>query len=210
MPCEPGGVPAQDPARIKALNIDWMCPILDWIKPDNITACENAALPMWLYTSLEPHAQYNNFRIDNLLWQSRFLFWQVAQLRFSGFLYYSLNAWGHTNQTHVPIDSDAMTSPFISPRDWNPVHEGRADDVGDGILVWAGKDGPLASTRLHNVRDGLEDHAYFELLRAAKGDAAVQAVLATVSDFENMQNYSHNLTAIMALRESVAEQIEGA
>ena len=86
VPCEPGGVPAQDPARIKRLNIDWMCPILDWIQLDNITACEDAGLPMWLYTSLEPHAQYNNFRIDNLLWQSRFLFWQVAQLRFTGFL----------------------------------------------------------------------------------------------------------------------------
>ena len=122
--------------------------------------------------------------------------------------YYALAAWGHTNQSHVPIDSAAAAGPFISPRDWNPVHEGRADDVGDGILVWAGKEGPLASTRLHNVRDGIEDHGYFALLRAANGDAAAQAVLARVSDVENMQNYTRNLTAIMAAREMVGEAIE--
>ena len=39
-------------------------------------------------------------------------------------------------------------------------------------------------------------------------DAAVQAALATVSDFNNMQNYSHSLDAIMALRETVAAEIE--
>ena len=49
--------------------------------------------------SLEPHAQYNNFRIDNLLWQSRFLFWQVAQLRFSGFLYYARRTFAERSRT---------------------------------------------------------------------------------------------------------------
>ena len=42
------GVPVQDPVQIKRRNIDLMCPILDWIKPDNVTACEEAGLNMWM------------------------------------------------------------------------------------------------------------------------------------------------------------------
>ena len=54
--CQNGttGLPVQDPAQIKARNIDYMCPVLDWIKPENVTACEEAGLKMWMYTSLEP------------------------------------------------------------------------------------------------------------------------------------------------------------
>ena len=40
-------MPVQDPVQIKRRNIDYMCPILDWVKPENITACEEAGLKMW-------------------------------------------------------------------------------------------------------------------------------------------------------------------
>ena len=65
-----------------------MCPILDWVKPQNITACEEAGLKMWMYTSLEPWKQFLNLRVDNMLWEPRLLFWQMAQMKLTGFLYW--------------------------------------------------------------------------------------------------------------------------
>lgn len=57
------GLPVQDPMQIKRRNVDYMCPILDWVKPANITACEDAGLKMWMYTSLEPWKNFLNFRV---------------------------------------------------------------------------------------------------------------------------------------------------
>eukprot|EP01043_Picozoa_sp_COSAG02_P082184 COSAG02_NODE_20466_length_830_cov_1.406293_2_plen_111_part_01 len=111
-----------------------MCPILDWINPENISACEDDGLKMWMYTSLEPWKQYCNFRLDNLLHESRLLFWQIAQLRLTGFLYWNLNAWeGHadpSNNTasYQPIDTATITSPYIDPGSWTP-WQTHANDV---------------------------------------------------------------------------------
>lgn len=49
VPCSSkDSTPVQDPAQIKRRNVDYMCPILDWVQPDNMTACEQAGLDMWL------------------------------------------------------------------------------------------------------------------------------------------------------------------
>jgi hypothetical protein len=86
VPCAGGGVPVQDPAQIRRRNIDFMTPILDWIRPDNFTACVASGLPMWFYTSLEPYGTFCNLRVDNLLHEGRLLFWQAAQIGATGFL----------------------------------------------------------------------------------------------------------------------------
>ena len=48
---------------------------------------------------------------------------------------------------------------------------------GEGMLFYpgedAGIDGPIASIRLKNLRDGMEDYEYFTLLEKAKGKEAV-------------------------------------
>lgn len=62
-----------------------MCPILDWVQPSNMTECEDSGLEMWMYTSLEPFGKYANLRLDNNLFEPRLLFWQVAQLRLTGY-----------------------------------------------------------------------------------------------------------------------------
>eukprot|EP01045_Picozoa_sp_COSAG04_P024906 COSAG04_NODE_3185_length_3078_cov_2.279624_1_plen_306_part_10 len=46
--------PVQDPVQIRRRHIDFFCPILDWVNPQNFTACEAAGLQMWSYVSLEP------------------------------------------------------------------------------------------------------------------------------------------------------------
>ena len=213
------GVPVQDAARIKALNVDLMCPILDWLKPDNVSDCVDKGLEMWMYTSLEPRQPFLNFRLDNSLWQSRLLFWQSAQLRMTGFLYWGLNYWYHPSvgaPTHAPIDTDAMAGPFVPHSAWDLVYTlgGKPDpnNVGDGQLTYAGSGGtPLASTRLHAVRDGLEDFGYLELLRAVGGDAAVAKATAGLVDPADLTVHiagtEKDLARMMARRTTVAEAI---
>jgi len=152
------GQPVQDPTQIKRRHVDYMCPILDWVQPANVTACEAAGLQMWMYTSLEPWGTFCNLRLDNPLHEPRLLFWQTAQLRLSGFLYWDLNAWENTSVTHTLINGTALSSPYIDPRDWTPMQTEGSRDVGDGKLTYAGIDGPVASIRLHAVRDGIEDY----------------------------------------------------
>ncbi len=185
--CPPSWVPDQDPAAIRKLNIDYMCPILDWIRPDNISTCEAAGLPMWMYTSLEPAGHYCNLRLDNLLFEARLLFWQIAQLRLVGFLYWGLNVWPPT-QTSRPIDLGQLKSPFIDPHQWSPMSQaGTANDVGDGRLLYAAVHGPLTSIRLLNIRDGLEDHEYMTQYERIAGTAALQQLLAPFSDHTDPQ-----------------------
>jgi hypothetical protein len=55
------------------------------------------------------------------------------------------------------------------------VTQTHTNDVGDGQLTYAGVGGqPIASIRLHAIRDGVEDFGYLDLLRKKRGDAAVQ------------------------------------
>lgn len=154
--------------------------------------------------------------MDNLLWEARLLFWQMAQMKLTGFLYWNLNAWhartdpsGNT-ASHQPLDVMAMGSPYVPAAQWTP-WQSRPNDVGDGQLTLAGKAGPIATIRLHAVRDGVEDFGYFALLRQKNGEAAVQNAIRTMSTPGNLQEHiggsKTELEAMMAQREAVAAMI---
>ena len=148
----------------------------------------------------------------------------MAQLRLTGFLYWDLNAWenrvtkgGFTAPlSHTPIDGASLTSPFIDPGAWQP-WQSQPHDVGDGKLTYAGKDGPIGSIRLHAIRDGIEDFGYLALLKAKKGDAAVQQLLAKISDPSNLQKHigldaatrGADLKLLMAQRREIAKVLSG-
>lgn len=148
--------------------------------------------------------------MDNLLHEPRLLFWQASQLNITGFLYWGVNVW-HTGPTHTPIDGTALESPYISPTEWNPMQSQGAQDVGDGVLMYAGVDGPLSTIRLHAVRDGIEDFGYLALLRAKQGDAAVQEFIAKLSSRANLETHiggtASELKLMLAQRHAIAVAI---
>ena len=129
------------------------------------------------------------------------------------FLYWDLNAWENTKVSHKLIDGAKLTSPYISPDDWTPMQAEGPIDVGDGKLVYGGTDGPIGSIRLAAVRDGIEDFGYLALLKEAKGDAAVQDVIAKVATPGNLQQHiggsPEELKLFMSQRASVAEVLQG-
>ena len=130
----------------------------------------------------------------------------------------NLNAWeGHADPSgntasYKPLDVAAMSSPYVPPAQWTP-WQTRTNDVGDGQLTLAGKAGPIATIRLHAVRDGIEDFGYFALLRQKKGEAAVQDAIKKMATPGNLQEHiagsKTELEAMMAEREAVAALIAG-
>ncbi|MFI5729499.1 glycoside hydrolase domain-containing protein [Kribbella sp. NPDC051587] len=80
-----------------------------------------------------------------------------------GVLYYNLNRWYATDAPHKPMTDGIYSS-------WNPAT--LRETAGDGSVYYPGKDGPLGSQRLANMRDGLEDYNLLQELkrRAAKPD----------------------------------------
>jgi hypothetical protein len=54
---------------------------------------------------------------------------------------------------------------------------------GEFVLVYPGRSGPIASARLEQIRDGIEDWDIFDLVRRKRGPAAVRRILARAGLF---------------------------
>lgn len=74
-----------------------------------------------------------------------------------GVLYYAVNHWGTGTRTDQPLVDDGIYSA------WDPATFGKT--AGDGSLFYPGPDGPMASIRLQNFRDGMEDYNLLSELR---------------------------------------------
>jgi hypothetical protein len=102
---------------------------------------------IWFYTCCIPGGFYMNRLLDMPLLRTRFLHWGNFKYNIEGFLHWGLNHWGN-NQ-----DPYEETCPFNGPTNHLP--------AGDSHNVYPGKDEPLISMRLEQMRAGAED---FELL----------------------------------------------
>jgi hypothetical protein len=76
------------------------------------------------------------------------------KMNVDGFLYYNIARWVNRG----PMDDGILSN-------WDPRTYPTAN--GDGSLFYPGADGPLASQRMHNFRDGLEDYNLLNVLEAS-------------------------------------------
>ncbi|MGI5817748.1 MAG: glycoside hydrolase domain-containing protein [Armatimonadota bacterium] len=119
-----------------------------------------------------------------------------------GFLYYRVAGWTSNDS---PITGGPIT-------DWNPVYRDNLPD-GDGQLICAGPNGPLSTVRLENIRDGIEDYEYWQVLdqRVAAGGAPAAARAAQEVPNELLTSihlYSEDPEILEAVRLGVARAIE--
>ncbi|HZQ65128.1 MAG TPA: hypothetical protein VFA66_07880 [Gaiellaceae bacterium] len=63
----------------------------------------------------------------------------------------------------------------------NPFDALAAD--GEFVLLYPGRNGPIASARLEQIRDGIEDWDVFDVVRRKRGAGAVRAILADAGLF---------------------------
>lgn len=138
--------------------IDIWVPLTDWYDLDAARRLRAEGKKMWWYVCISPHHPYANWFIEYPAIEARLLTGAMSyKYQTDGFLYYQMCMWGKNKK---PVTSGPYT-------DWDPVsfvNRAGRDANGDGSLICPGPDGPLATIRLANIRDGLEDYEYLYLL----------------------------------------------
>ena len=89
--------------------------------------------------------------------------------KIDGYLYWSTTGyWKLYNEVMPPLRRyDPINPASGTLTDWTPGY------YGVGELVFPGIDGPIASLRLANFRDGIEDYEYLWMLADKVGDIEV-------------------------------------
>jgi hypothetical protein len=92
----------------------------------------------------------------------------IWKYRHDGFLYYSSALWLADEQAkdlwlRTPMSGAPVTN-------WNGRSFGKYN--GDGVLIYPGEKGPIATLRLKQIRDGIEDYWYFVMLQRALNNSA--------------------------------------
>jgi len=153
---------------------------------------------IWWYICIGPRHPYANWFVEWPAIEGRLLMGAMtARYEPGGFLYYAVNRW--------PLNKKVITD---GPRtDWNPASY--KINNGDGSIMCAGPNGPLATIRLENIRDGIEDYEYYLLLRdllKARGlGPQTGAVPAQV--VEDLSHFTYDPAVVLAERQRVANMI---
>lgn len=133
--------------------MDSFCPLTPKFDAEKAAKARAAGKQVWWYICCGPHHPHANMFIEYPAIEGRILMGAMtAKYRPDGFLYYQISIWN----SQKPITRGPFTD--WDPRSWTTYH-------GDGSWTCVGPDGtPLATIRLENFRDGLEDFAYVRLL----------------------------------------------
>lgn len=189
--------------------VDIWCPLFSFIDPDAVNKKITGGDEVWSYTALSQRApsysaQYEQVKdydppywaIDQPLTSYRVPTWINLQYDISGYLYWTTDY------------SDRSVAGVMDP--WFlPIYAASGKHfAGEGYLIYPGKpcgiNGPIASIRLKNVRDGMEDYEYFNILIALEGRDAVKKITSGI-----VPNWWAKPTAadFQETREAIANEI---
>jgi hypothetical protein len=195
-------------------NVDIFCPVISRHKGPQLAQARAAGRKVWWYICCDPPCPWPNAFIECPPVELRSIMGAMTQkFKPDGFLYYATLIWNSDR----PIEKGPFT-------DWEPRSYGNFH--GDG--QWACCGGPdllpLATIRLENFRDGLEDLWYARILEkrlnarvARRGSAAdgdgwcrrARAALAVPQQVVKwMSNFSYDPAVLSAWRDEMADLIE--
>ena len=195
----------QDPAWPSLEDsIDIWCPLFGFVDEPSTKRLQANGSHVWSYTALTQtappyHPDYENVKadlppfweIDFPVTSYRIAPWLNRRYGITGLLYWSIVYYGSP-------DRDPWQDPGFRVR-WN----------GEGALFYpgnpAGIDGPVASIRLKNLRDGMEDYEYFALLEQRGGGDAVEAIVREA--VPTWGTWKQDPEILPSLRERLAEEI---
>ncbi len=146
---------------------------IDWA-----TNCYGEDYELWTYTAMDPDPPYPTYHIEDALISSRLLGWMMYNYDIIGNLY-----WNTTLYTY----SDGYTTNGQIQDYYNTaLRFWRAN--GDGYLMYPGRPygiyGPVASNRLHSIRDANEDYDLLYALENAYKQRGVSG-----DDFNSILKY---------------------
>lgn len=144
-----------------------------------------AGKQQWWYHCIEPSGtQYLNTFIERPLLMARLLFWLAGAHEVGGWLYYSTLMWHRYPTTSSPITRESGTARTnFDPANyiWLPRTDIFAN--GDGNFVYPGPAGPVASVRLMNLRDGLEDIELLRMLSLSEANQLVEPLVRSPTNY---------------------------
>ena len=153
--------------------------------------------------------------IEHPLIRGRLIPWQSLKVGADGFLFWCINRFvGNDKPVFDPEQPKIRT-------DWNPALDGGYENS-TAMYIYPGRDGPVSSLRLENLRDGMEDYELLvlarDLLAAAElegGDAAgikgLRAATTLPDDFvKDHVLYSQDPTVLERQRRMLIKALEAA
>ncbi|HEX8041560.1 MAG TPA: glycoside hydrolase domain-containing protein [Chryseosolibacter sp.] len=165
--------------------VDIWCPLFSFIDPDKINEKIARGDEVWSYTALAQRApsyspKYQEvsgydppyWAIDQPLTAYRMPAWIDRQYDINGYLYWTTDY------------SDRSVTGVMDP--WFlPIYAASGKHFsGEGYLMYPGKpcgiNGPVASLRLKNVRDGMEDYEYFAILEQLSSREQVKNLVSSI------------------------------
>jgi hypothetical protein len=196
---------SQDPAwgPIDAA-VDIWCPLFAFIDEPSVKRVQAEGDAVWSYTALcqkapPYHPDYKRVKgEDPPYWQIDFppLSYRIApwlnrRYGVTGLLYWATTYWGGPDRN--PWDDPGF----------------RVNFNGEGALFYPGQDagieGPIASIRLKNLRDGMEDYEYFVLLEKRGGREAVEEIVRQA--VPTWGTWNQDPARLSELRERLASEI---
>jgi len=184
--------------------VDIWCPLFGFLHEPSIKRVQNAGDEVWSYTALcqkapSYHPEYEEvksedppyWQIDFPVLSYRIAPWLNRRYGVTGLLYWAAVYWSSPQRN--PWDSPGFRIRFN----------------GEGALFYPGEDagieGPVASIRLKNLRDGMEDYEYFALLDKRRCSAVVDEIIrSAVPTWGTWNQDPHRL---LELRKALAMEI---
>ena len=140
---------------------------------------------IWWYICCSPEIPYANFFGNYQGVVQRDVLWQQYLFNVDGILYWMANEWNLCSRTRY--------------------------DCGAGILLFYNglfrqeEEGPVGSTKLENVRDGIEDFQYMKMLEDEIGRDAVLEYVKEVTT--EILEFTEDPDVLSSARESIAYRI---
>ncbi len=139
--------------------------------PENAAQARERGCKVCWYVCCTPPLPYANILLGHPATANRLLMGFMAKkYRPDGFLYYGSCLWS----TWVKTDKGYEPGPDITePVTGGPLLQepwlanSFRNFLGDGRLLYPAQDGPIPTTRLKSIRDGMEDWIYMDLLEKA-------------------------------------------
>lgn len=194
--------PDKDPEWGKYIDI-WTVNVDDFIE-SAMRKLQKLGIEMWIYISGPSGFSTPQLAIDFDSIDYRIIPWLCWKYDIKGFLYWCVNWWEKSD----PFQSAVNT-------DWG--------QNGNGLLIYPGEKGPVASLRMEIFRDGMEDYEYIQFLmkkikelKILKLDSkfseqineSIRILTVDPTIAESMFNFTKDAEHLKQRRNSIAEKIE--
>lgn len=184
--------------------IDIWCPLFGFVHEPSVKRVQAQGDEVWSYTALVQsapryHPEYEEVKEDNPpYWQMDFPVvsyriapWLNRRYGITGLLYWTTVYWASPKRN--PWDDPGFRIRFNG--------EGQLFYPGDE----AGVEGPIATIRLKNLRDGMEDYEYFVILEQRGGSRLVNEIVREA--VPTWGSWDQDPYRLLNLRRKLAEEI---